>query len=303
MDKICICFKRAMLKRIKELKTSRPEIISYKHLDNFFQAVNSRSFFRSDPLQRIHRLFQSYITYKNISARIAKELETGIYDDACDYIPNSSFQRTMLLAENNAIHIALYVEHLARLTIIKCCIDFLIAQKSKNNVRQKDTTEYKNHQTDFIEHIQLMTLPETIKRGLEEISKEPYFYKYPVFWQIFTYVLGGIILNDYKDSDYKILSDLSGIPIECVDTAFEAFNKLFPKETGWFQEYRTSNIKRHRLFPHGIGVNYRRCQYTKEHTFNKLNKITGKYTMDDILKWNHLAFDIAKTMFTVTHIE
>lgn len=44
MDKICICFKRAMLKRIKELKTSRPEIISYKHLDNFFQAVNSRSF-------------------------------------------------------------------------------------------------------------------------------------------------------------------------------------------------------------------------------------------------------------------
>ena len=111
-------------------------------------------------------------------------METGIYDDACDYIPNSLFQRTMLLAENNAIHIALYVEHLARLTIIKCCIDFLIAQKSKN------------HQTDFIEHIQLMTLPETIKRGLEEISKEPYFYKYPVFWQIFTYVLGGIILND-----------------------------------------------------------------------------------------------------------
>ncbi len=108
-----------MLKRIKELKTSRPEIISYRYLDNFFQAVNSRSFFRSDPLQRIHRLFQSYLTYKNLSAKMAKELETGIYDENCNSIPISSFRRTLLDAENNAIHISLYVEHLARLTILK----------------------------------------------------------------------------------------------------------------------------------------------------------------------------------------
>lgn len=285
---------RAMLKRIKELKTSRPEIISYRYLDNFFQAVNSRSFFRSDPLQRIHRLFQSYLTYKNLSAKMAKELETGIYDENCNSIPISSFRRTLLDAENNAIHISLYVEHLARLTILKSCIDYLIVQKSKD------------HKINFAEHIQLMLLPRTIKKGLEEISSEPYFHRYPVLWQIFTYVLGGIILEDYKEDDYKILGDLSGIPIEHIDNAFEAFNKLFPKENGWFQKYKTSNIKRHRLFPipfHGIGVNYRRCEYTKEHTFDKLDKITGLKTMADVIKWNGLAFDVTKTMLPVTHVE
>ncbi len=285
---------RAMLKRIKELKTSRPEIISYRHLDNFFQAVNSRSFFRSDPLQRIHRLFQSYIAYKNLSAKMANELETGIYDEKCCSIPKAFFKRTILDVENNAIHISLYVEHLARLTILKSCIDYLIAQKSKD------------HKVDFAEHIQLMTLPCTIKRGLNEISKEHNFHRYPAFWQIFTYVLGGIILEDYKEEDYKILADLSGIPIEHIDDAFEAFNKLFPREDGWFDKYQTSNIKRHRLFPipfHGIGVNYRRCEYTKEHAFDKLDKITGLKTMADIIKWNGLAFEITKTMLPITHIE
>lgn len=285
---------RAMLKRIKELKTSCPKIVSYKHLDNFFQAVNSRSFFRSDPLQRIHRLFQSYLTYKNLSAKMANELETGVYDENCNSIPKTTFVRTFLLAENNAIHISLYVEHLARLTILKSSIDYLIVQRSKD------------HKIDFIEHIQLMTLPRTIKNGLKEISKEPYFHRYPVFWQIFTYVLGGEIFEDYKDEDYKILECLSGIPVEQIDNAFDAFNKLFPKDGGWFQKYQTSNITRHRLFPipfHGIGVNYRRCQYTTDHTFNKLEKITGKKTMADIIKWNVLAFDITKTVLPVTHID
>lgn len=274
---------RAMVDRNKELKRSNPGVNSYRYLDNFYQAVTSRSFFKSDPLDRIHKLFKSYISYKNITAKMASELESGAYNDDCSEIPIASYKKTFYSAENNPLHFALYVEHLARLTIMKSCIDFLIGKKSLD------------HESTFVEHIQLMTLPKNIKEGLETVSKDAYFHRYPVFWQIFTYLFGGIIMCDYIEDDYKILSDLTGIPVEHIDDAFNAFNTLFPRENGWFMQFPNSNIKWHSLFPipfSGIGVNFRRCEYSPDKTFDSM-PLTQVNTIKDVIKWNKLAHDIA----------
>lgn len=274
---------RAMVERNKELKKSNPKVISYKYLDNFYQAITSRSFFKSDPLDRIHKLYKSYLSYKNITAKMASELESGVYNNHCSEIPIKSYKETFYFAKNNSLHFALHVEHLARLIIMKSCIDFLIEKKSIN------------HKSTFIEHIQLMTLPRNIKDGLETISKDTYFHRYPIFWQIFTYLFGGIILCDYIKDDYKILSQLTGIPIEHINDAFNAFNILFPRENGWFIQFPRSNIKWHNLFPipfSGIGVNFRRCEYSPYQTFDSM-KFTKDNTIKDIVKWNKLAHDIA----------
>lgn len=281
--KYSFAMERAMIGRNKELKKSNSAINSYKYLDNFYQAIISRSFFKSDPLDRIHKLFKSYIAYKNITAKMSNELETKVYSDDCEQIPQESYRATFYNADNNPLHFALYVEHLARLMIMKSCIDFLIESKSAN------------HKSTFVEQIQLMSLPKTLKDALETISKQPYFYRYPIFWQIFTYLLGGIVLCDYKEYDYGVLSNLSGIPLEYIDNAFNSFNILFPRPDGWFMKLPNSGIEWHSLFPipfSGIGVNFRRCEYIDSKLFTDM-KLSQPNTIKDITKWNKLAHEIS----------
>jgi hypothetical protein len=179
------------------------------------------------------------------------------------------------------------VEHLARVTILKCAIDHLI-DKLKGN--------YKGN--DIISQLDYLTLPNTIKIGLNEIIKDKYFYLYPRFWQCFTYVFGGFILTDIEDKELKLLSQKTGIPIDEIPNAFDSFNKLFPRSGGWFFKFPKSQIKWHSFFPiffSGLGANYRRMTYTKDETYKSLFKMLSKdKTMSDLSKWNNLAYNILK---------
>ena len=113
--------------------------------------------------------------------------------------------------------------------------------------------------------------------------------------------MGGFILIDFKNEEYKYLSENTGIPIEEIPNAFECFNKLFPKREGWSFNIPNSNIIWHRFFPislSGVGSNHRRFIHLahlneKDRTFEELSKlINGDRTMSDLIKWNNLGYDI-----------
>jgi hypothetical protein len=279
---------RKQLQKIKALKKENPTINSYTNLDDYFYRVNSGSFFSRDPIRRINRLFNIFIKYKNITAKICNELGGGdFYDEDVTELSRKCYEDTFYKANDSILQVSLYVEHLARVTILKCAIEHLI-DKLQGNYKETDLSDQLNY----------LTLPNTIKAGLNEIIKDKYFYLYPRFWQFFTYVFGGFILTDLKEKEYDLLSRKTGIPIDEIPNAFNSFEKLFPRNNGWFFKFPHSAIEWHSFFPisfSGIGANYRRMTYTKDETYDSLYKMLSQdKTIADLSKWNNLAFDILK---------
>jgi hypothetical protein len=279
---------RKQLQTIKNLKKGNSGFECYAKLDDYFFKINSGSFFSRDPIRRINQLFDIFIKYKNITAKICNELGGGDFDDEdVTELTEECFKDTFYKANNSILQVSLYVEHIARVTILKCAIEHLI-DKLKGNYKATDLTDQLNY----------LTLPNTIKSGLNSIIKDKYFYLYPRFWQFFTYVFGGFILTDIKDKEYKLLSEKTGIPVEEIPNAFDAFNKLFPRNGGWFFKFPKSSIEWHNFFPiafSGLGANYRRLVYTNDGDYDNLYKmLSSDMTAADLSKWNNLAYNILK---------
>ena len=283
---------RKLLKQIKNLKKEHPDNQGFKNLDDYFFKINSGSFFSNSPVRRIKQLFETFIKYKNITAKICYELESGKYDEEIEELSGECFKSLFYKAENSPLQIALYIEHMARLTILKSCTEHLLRNHKENFWEDK-----------FSESLDYLSIPQTIKNGLEVLVKEPFFHRYPVFWQFFTYVMGGFILTDLRDEEYAYISENTGIPVEEIPNAFDSFNKLFPKPGGWMFTMPRSNIEWHRFFPipfSGVGANHRRFIHLKEFdeknkTYEELaKKVNGQKTMADIVKWNNLGYEILK---------
>lgn len=111
------------------------------------------------------------------------------------------------------------------------------------------------------------------------------------------WIFGGFILKDYEEKEYEVLSQRTGIPKEEIPNALEAYQILFPREDGWFMDFSpTSNIKMLKMFSvpfMGIGANYRRLLYTESKEFKDL-KLSGKHTLNDLIKWNNLTVEVLK---------
>lgn len=278
---------RKQLAQIKQLKKKFPGLKSYQNLDDYFFKTISGSFFSRDPIRRINKLFDTFIKYKNITAKICHELNGGDFDDDITELSSKCFSDTFYKAENNILHVSLYVEHLTRVTILKCAIEHLI-DRLKGNYEPKD----------IFNQLEYLTLPNTIKTGLTEITKDEYFYLYPRFWQFFTYVFGGFILTDIEEKEFELLSKKTGVPVEEIPNAFDAFNKLFPRNGGWFFKFPKSSIRWHSLFPIsfcGLGANYRRLVYADDKDYDNLYKLlSNDKTPFDLSKWNNLAYEILK---------
>jgi hypothetical protein len=283
---------RKLLKKIKDFKKENPDNQGFKNLDDYFFKINSGTFFSNSPVRRIKQLFETFIKYKNITAKICYELKTGEYDEEKEEISSECFKSLFYKAEDSPLQIALYIEHMARLTILKSCTEYLLRNHKELFWEDK-----------FSESLDYLSIPHTIKKGLEVLVKEPFFHRYPVFWQFFTYVMGGFILTDLRDKEYAYISENTGIILEEIPNAFESFNKLFPKADGWMFTLPRSNIEWHRFFPipfSGVGANHRRFIHLKEFaeedkTYEELAKlIKGQKTMADIIKWNNLGYEILK---------
>lgn len=282
---------RKMLKELKKLKKenykSENKLKCYPAIDDYFFKINSGSFFSRDPIRRINQLFKYFKKFKNITAKTCHELNGGNFDNDKSELGSSCYSDTFYQAKEGILQIALYVEHLARVTILKCVIEHLV-EKLRGNYDEKD----------FFAELEYLILPQTIKDGLELIVNDEYFHLYPRFWQFFTYVLGGFILTDLKVKEYKLISDKTGIPVAEIPNAFDSFNKLFPSNGGWTFKLPNSKIEWHHFFPiafSGVGANYRRMRYTDDETYDKLSELLTKdMTMRDLTKWNNLGYRMLK---------
>lgn len=274
-----------LLKKLKALRKQHPEVKGYKLLDDYHFIVNSGSFFSKNEIERISKIFEEHIKNKSITAKLSHELRNGSFDDTVEELRQEDFHDIFYDANYSPLQIALYIEHLGRLTVFKTCVELLLTIDPK----------------DLLKHEGYLCLPGNIRRGVLKINNDKYYYKYPIFWQFFTFVMGGFILTDYREKEYEFIANNTGIPVEEIPNAFNSFNKLFPREKSWMTPQYESNIEIHSFFPMcftGVGVNIRRfihLDIESDFEFEDLfKKLDGDNTVKDLRKWNSLGYDLLK---------
>lgn len=166
---------------------------------------------------------------------------------------------------------------------MKHCVEDLLQPESERNIVR------------FLTSLNHAVFPSNIKDAMSEFQKHSFFYLYPYFWQIFIFLFGGFILDDKKDEEYRLLSEVTGIPVYEMDKALKAFDILFPIDGGWMKKVNSTSIILLKFMPSpfcGISVNLRKDIYCKEKTLEELKTLfTQGYTYNDMIRYNNLAYD------------
>lgn len=278
---------RNLLEKLNHKKKSNPDRKCFKSLDDYYFKVNSGIFFTESIVQKVSELYSAFQEFPLISAKCGNELIGNTFDGEYEELPKNIYENTYYNCTYNDIQISTFIEHRARLAIIKNAIDYQLYKKSGIENKHKDIGGDEKMLFD--------RLPSSFKQGLEEISRNQYFHRYPIFWQWFMWIFGGFILKDYKEEEYKNLSQKTGIPPEEIPNALESYQILFHRDDGWLIDLSpNSNIILMKMFPvpfMGIGANYRRDIYTESKKFEDL-KLSGNHTFDDLVKWNNLTVKV-----------
>lgn len=285
---------RNLLKRLNHKKKSHPDKKCFKALEDYYFQINSGIFFTENIVQKVKHLYSIFQNPPHISAKCENEFIGNTFDDKCDDLPMQNYRDTYYDCTYNDIQISTFIEHRARLTILKNAIDYKLYKIAGNENKTKNGSFLKIAGLDF-EISLLDLLPTSFKDGLDKLSKHKHFHRYPIFWQWFMWIFGGFILKDYEEKEYEVLSKRTGIPMEEISNALEAYQILFPLKDGWFMDLSPkSNIKMLKMFTVpfvGIGANYRRLLYTKSGGVKDL-KLTGMHTLNDLIKWNNLTVGV-----------
>jgi len=278
---------RNLLKSLNHKKKSNEDIKRFKVLSEYYFEVNSGIFFTENIIQKVDTLYTTFQKFPRISAKCGNELIGNTFDNEYDDLPRKIYDDTYYKCIYNDIQISTFIEHRARLAILKNAIDYKLYKDAGDLSKTENTYE----KILGFNISSLALLPSSFKEGLNKISKHKYFHKYPVFWQWFMWIFGGFILKDYEDKEYEVLSQKTGIPIEEIPNALDAYQILFPRDGGWFRDLSpNSNIKIMKMFSvpfMGIGAFYRKLIYTRSRKLEHLN-LSGTHTLQNLIKWYNL---------------
>jgi len=278
-----------LLRYLNQKKKAQKDRKSYWALEKYYNEISNGLFFTESIVERVEKLYASYREHPRISAQCASEIVGGDFEDKNATIPTKVFSETFYTCVLNDLQISTFIEHRSRLALLKNAVDF----KLYENAGITSKTEGYYHESFGVK---FNFLPHTFNVGLEQISTHKYFHRYAVFWQWFLYYFGGFILLDYESQEYELLSEKTGIPVDEIPKAFDAYQILFPLEDGWFKTVSNSNIRFLKMFSvpfMGIGANVRRLMYTETGKFDDL-KVTGLHTFNDLIKWNNLVVELLK---------
>ena len=287
--RFALCCERIMVNKYYKPLVKDPKALhSYICANDFLYMVCEHSFFQNNVYERIKEVFDAFIKYKNLTARMDTERINGSYPDPDDAtLSKDSFSKLFYkcLAEKNPLHIALYAELMCRITMLQLSVEESYRDKEMKGIMRT---------------IERLGIPNNIKDGIIALqSNHKYYYLYPHFWQIFIYVFGGFILDEKKEQEYEMLSKLTGIPIDEIPNTLMAFDILFPIDgSSWLFTNTYSNITILRFMPlqlSGVGANFRRIIYgaDDEHlSYDDLGKqFASKYTLSDLIKYNNLLIE------------
>lgn len=276
---------RKLINDINSTAKSNNNVEGFQVLKRYLFELCDNTFFEANPSKRIHKTFRLFTEHKHITARLDNESENNPYSKISDGVSISEASFRSLFYEHdkkNKLYGALYVEMLNRLYVLKHCVEDILHPVEQHGIAQ------------FLADLDHAVLPSNIKDAMDILKTHRYFYLYPHFWQIFIFLFGGFILEDQKDKEYELLSEITGVQQDEIDNALSAFDLLFPLDGGWMLPPKNNSIRILRFIPApfcGIGVNLRKEIYCTNKKLDELKGIfTVGYTYSDMIRYNNLAY-------------
>jgi hypothetical protein len=230
---------------------------SAKAAKKYLTLVNDAVFFIPDVRDRIERLLATHFGHQQLGKSAGHEIETQKVE--FENPPNTrTFARAWFDGQHFPVQACLYVEHRARLYIMKALVDYWLA-KGRGGVpdRKKNVVLM----GDKVLASQPIGITNAMEKGLAKLSASKNFRLFPVFWQTLLWSWGGFLLNDHIDEEFAQLERETGVPKDEIPLALEAFDEIFPIQGGWFRNVDGGRCRVLILMPavlRGLGAHRRR---------------------------------------------
>ncbi|WP_405606307.1 hypothetical protein [Streptomyces sp. NBC_00076] len=249
----------------------------------YHRQINNGTFFARAPEESLAMLYEAYGEHPKLTRGYADELDGGTFDPQSETASSVSY-RGMLDGKRPELQACAYLEHRARLSILKSAVDYALAHP--DGAPEFRMSEDRN--VFIFQGLTYHTLPATFHSGMAWLREQPNFCRYATFWQQLLWGWGGFYLDDREEQEFEWMSRYSGIPADEIPTALEAFDRFFPITGNWFVTAGDTDVRMVKMVPlsfQGIGAHHRRVQYklSKESGFSGLNP-SSRYTGSDLGK-------------------
>ncbi|MEU0412101.1 hypothetical protein ABZ307_30360 [Streptomyces griseorubiginosus] len=253
----------------------------------YHRQINNGTFFARAPEESLAMLYEAYGEHPKLTRGYAHELDGGAFDPQ-SVNPNSPSYKGMLEGKFPELQACCYLEHRARLSILKSAVDYALAHP--DGAPELGISE--DGKTWFFEGLTYHALPATFHSGMTWLREQPNFRRYATFWQQLLWGWGGFYLDDREQQEFEWMSRYSGIPDDEIPVALEAFDRFFPIPGGWFVTAGRTDVRMVKMVPwifQGIGAHHRRVQYGLS-DLSGLNP-SEPYTLSDLGKRINCAVD------------
>lgn len=237
---------RTLLDKVRQDRRAAPERKGTAAVLGYHDLINDHVFFLKDVGERLHRLYAAYKGHPKLSAAVAAERGGAPFDDAVrsrgpGARDNPVLAEALYEGKHPCVQASLYVEHRARLAILKAAVDLCCLAPALTKGGLPDRA-----------------LPATFREGLRRLRERPSFRRFALLWQVFLWGFGGFYLADREEEELGWLSRQTGIPRHEVGAGLRAFDELFPLPGGsWIVPIKDSPIRVLRMVPaafRGVGA-------------------------------------------------
>ncbi|MFI5534606.1 hypothetical protein ACIA8O_39335 [Kitasatospora sp. NPDC051853] len=249
----------------------------------YHRQINNGTFLARAPEESAAMLYEAYQEHPQLTRGYAHELDGGTFDPQSAPASSPSYE-AMLNGKYPELQACTYLEHRARLAILKAAVDYALTHP--DGAPEFRLSE--DREVFIFQGLTYHALPSTFHRGMEWLREQPNFRRYATFWQQFLWGWGGFYLEDRKEQEFKWMSKYSGIPADEIPIALEAFDHFFPISSGWFVTAGATDVRMVKLVPlifQGLGAHHRRLQYDliDQPNLSALNP-SSWYTLNDLHK-------------------
>lgn len=245
----------------------------------YYDLINNGTFLARAPEESLALLYQAYMTHPKLTLGYGLELDGGAFDPHTPTTPSPSVQAA-LNGSHPVLQACMYLEHRARLAILKAAVDYAIA-----NPDGPPSLSFEDGKLIF-RGLTYRSLPASFQHGMDWLREQPNFRRYATFWQQFLWGWGGFYLEDRAAKEFEWMAKYSGIPSGEIPTALEAFDQFFSIPGGWFVTAGATDVHMVKMVPlvfQGIGAHRRREEYSLGEGLSGLNP-TSTFTGNDLAK-------------------
>jgi hypothetical protein len=242
----------------------------------YHRLVNDGIFFERSIRGRLVALYEAYQSHPRLALSCACELDGKPFDPAVPFGTKSpKLGDALLKGEHLLLQTAFYVEHRARLAILKSAID-LSCRRPKLIKR-------------LLGGQIASPFPATFDEGLRWLVARPTYRQYARLWQVFLWSWGGFYLMDREEQEFEWMAQQSGVPRAEIPEALTAFDQFFPIGDSWLAAPGMTMARRVKMMPamfHGLGAYHRSISYGIDE-YADLGY--GDYTGRDLAKWHNVS--------------